>query len=223
MSANGLVLQIWSGCLTAQLTLMHRRFGMTKDTVASEKKLDSGASSGDQPKQSVNKSFVVAQWRLIIILLLVIAVAGMYVWKNVAVNRATLQLTEKAGRIITDQNRMFLRLAVVPLVWAVRSEMIRENYDQINLYLNQFVKEQNMKEIVVAKPDGTIVVATNKKLEGKPITGVFPSSVLLEDKTTVTTLENGDMMVVSPVMGLSTKVGVLILLYTPASYTMLIP
>ncbi|PKN13349.1 MAG: hypothetical protein CVU69_03360, partial [Deltaproteobacteria bacterium HGW-Deltaproteobacteria-4] len=88
---------------------------MTEDTVASEKKLDSGAGSGEQPKQSVNKSFIVGQWRLIIILLLVIAVAGMYVWKNVAVNRTTVHLTEKADRIITDQNRMFLRLAVVPL------------------------------------------------------------------------------------------------------------
>ena len=196
---------------------------MTKDTLASEKKLDSGASNGEQPKQVVNKSFIVAQWRLIIILLLVIAVAGMYVWKNVAVNRATVQLTEKAGRIITDQNRKFLRLAVVPLVWAVRSEMIRENYDQINLYLNQFVKEQNMKEIVVAKPDGAIVVSTNKKFEGKPVTDIFPASVLQEDKLMVSTLENGDIMVASPVMGLSTKVGVLILLYTPESYNLQAP
>lgn len=196
---------------------------MFKDTVASEKKLDSGASSGDQPKQSVNKSFIVAQWRLIIILLLVIAVAGMYVWKNVAVNRATVQLTEKAGRIITDQNRMFLRLAAVPLVWAVRSEMIRGNYDQINQYLNQFVKEQNMKEIVVAKPDGAIVAATNKKLEGTSIEGTFPPTVLQLDKTTVTSMENGNIMVVSPVMGLSAKVGVLILLYTPANYNLQAP
>ena len=196
---------------------------MTKDTLASEKKLDSGASNGEQPKQVVNKSFIVAQWRLIIILLLVIAVAGMYVWKNIAVNRATVQLTEEGGRIITDQNRKFLRLAVVPLVWAVRSEMIRENYDQINLYLNQFVKEQNMKEIVVAKPDGAIVVSTNKKFEGKPVTDIFPASVLQEDKLMVSTLENGDIMVASPVMGLSTKVGVLILLYTPESYNLQAP
>lgn len=81
---------------------------MSKESVASEEKLDSGASSGDQPKQSVNKSFIVAQWRLIIILLLVIAVAGMYVWKNVAVNNARTQLTERADRIITEQNRSLL-------------------------------------------------------------------------------------------------------------------
>lgn len=206
---------------------------MSDDTVVSEEKSDSGARSGEQRseeqsngeklKQGVSKSFIVVQWRLIIILLLASAVAGMYVWKNVAVKKTTVQLTEKADRIITDQNRMFLRLAVVPLVWAVRSELIRENYDQINLYLNEFVKEQNMKEIVVAKPDGAIMVATNKKFEGKPVTDIFPASVLQEDKLTVSYLENGDIMVASPVMGLSTKVGVLILLYTPASYSLQAP
>lgn len=196
---------------------------MTMDSQNSDKKSDIGLNSGAQPQQESGKSFIVIQWRLVVILILVLAVAGMYVWKNMAVKNATVQLTEKAGRIITDQNRMFLRLAVVPLVWAVRSEMIRENYDQINLYLNQFVKEQNMKEIVVAKPDGTIVVATNKKFEGKPVTDIFPASVLQEDTLTVTSLENGDIMVASPVMGLSTKLGVLILLYTPPSYTLQTP
>jgi hypothetical protein len=179
------------------------------------------ASSGQQAEQESKKSFIVTQWRLVIILILILTVAGMYVWKNMAVKRAEVQLKEQATRVITEQNSFFLRLVAVPLVWAVRSEMIRDNYDQINQYLTQFVKEKNMKEIVVVKPDGTIVVATNKKLEGKPIAGVFPPSVLLEDKTTVTTMATGDMMAVSPVMGLSTKVGVLILLYTPASYTLL--
>ena len=194
---------------------------MTQDARDVEKNsIPAETVKSKEPKQDPNKSFIVTHWQLVIILLLVIAVAGMYVWKNVAVNRATVQLADKADRIITEQNRTFLRLAVVPLVWAVRSEMIRDNYDQINQYLNEFVKEQNMKEIVVAKPDGTIVVATNKKLEGTSVTGEFPPSVLQEDKLTVSSLENGDIMVVSPVMGLSAKVGVLILLYTPTSYTL---
>ena len=196
---------------------------MTQDPGESEKKLDSGASVEQQPEQGVNKSFIMTHWHSITIMVLVLAVAGMYVWKNVAVNCAKAQVSESANRIITEQNKSYLRLVALPLTWAVRSEMIRDNYDQINQYLNQLVKEKNMKEIVVAKPDGTIVVATNKKREGTSVTSVFPPSVLQEDKTTVSTLENGDIMVVSPVMGLSAKQGVLILLYTPPSYTMQTP
>jgi hypothetical protein len=202
---------------------VHRRFGMTEETGASEKNPDPATNSSEQLKQSPGNSFIVTQWRLIIILLLAVAVGGMYVWKNLAVKGVRTQLTENANRIIAEQNRSYLRLAVVPLVWAVRSEMIRDNYDQINQYLTQFVKEQNMKEIVVAKPDGTIAVTTNKKFEGKPVSDIFPPSVLQETNLTVSTLENGDIMVVSPVMGLSAKMGVLILIYTPASYTLQTP
>jgi C4-dicarboxylate-specific signal transduction histidine kinase len=162
-------------------------------------------------------------WRSITIFILVLAVAGTYAWKNVAVDRATAQVTEDATRIMTDQNRTLLRLAVVPLVWAVRSEMIRNNYDQINQYLVQFVKEKNMREIVVARPDGTVVVATNKKLEGKPVTSAFPPSVLQENALTVRSTETGDLLVVAPVMGLSDKVGILILVYAPPALTLKAP
>jgi hypothetical protein len=196
---------------------------MAQDAKDPDKRLDTGASKVQQPGQDANKSFIVTHWRLIGCLLLVLAIAGMYLWKNIAVTCVKAQLAEKAGQVIADQNGSLLRLAVVPLVWAVRTEMISGNYAQINQYLSQFVKEKNMKGIVVAKPDGTIVVATNKKLEGAPVASVFPPSVLLEDKTTVTTLENGDIMVVSPVMGLSEKLGVLILLYTPPGYSLQVP
>jgi len=196
---------------------------MPQDARDSEKKLDPGANSEKQHEQGANKSFIITHWHSITILLLILAIAGMYVWKNVAVNCAKTQVSESANRIITEQNKSYLRLVAVPLTWAVRSEMIRNNYDQINQYLSQFVKEKNMKEIVVAKPDGTIVVATNKKREGTSVTSAFPPSVLQEDKTAVTPMENGDIMVVSPVMGLSSKQGVLILLSTPPSYTIQTP
>lgn len=193
---------------------------MTQNTKDPDAILDSAASNGHKTEQGASKPFIVSHWRLIGCFLLVLAIAGVYLWKNVAVTRAKAQLTERAGQIIADQNRSLLRLAVVPLAWAVRTEMMAGNYNQINHYLTQFVKEQNMKGIVVAKPDGTIVVATDKKLEGTQVASFFPPSVLQEDKTIVSTQENGDIMVVSPIMGLSEKLGVLILLYTPPSYSL---
>jgi len=196
---------------------------MAQDRKDSEKKPDTGERSVDQPELVAKKSFIVAHWRLIGVAMLFLVIAGMYLWKNIAVSRAKAQLSERAGQIIKDQNSSFLRLAVVPLVWAVRTEMISGNYHQINQYLGQFVKEQNMKEIVVVKSDGTVMAATNKKREGTQVVGVFPPSVLQEDKTTVSTQENGDIMVVSPIMGLSEKLGVLILLYTPPGYSLQAP
>ncbi|RQW89003.1 MAG: hypothetical protein EHM79_04435 [Geobacter sp.] len=196
---------------------------MTQDRKDSEKKPDTAESTVHHPELVAKKSFIVSHWRLLGIALLFLAIAGMYLWKNIAVSRAKAQLTERAGQIIKEQHSSFLRLAVVPLVWAVRTEMISGNYQQVNQYLGQFVKEKNMKEIVVAKSDGTVVAATDKKREGTQVASDFPPSVLQEDKTIVSTQENGDIMVVSPVMGLSEKLGVLILLYTPPGYSLQAP
>lgn len=71
-----------------------------------------------------------------------------YLWKTIAVKNVQkqmetrqIQLIEKSQQVITEKTRYFLRLTTTPFVWAIRKEMLRENYEQINEYLNQFVKE----------------------------------------------------------------------------------
>ena len=179
---------------------------------------DSQARKPASKPPSDNK--VLKYWYLIVILLLIVAVAGTYVWKNMEVARAKADLTQRAEQVIGEQNKTYLQLVAVPLAWAVRSEMIRDNYDQVNQYLAQFIKEKNMKELVVARPDGKVVAATNKKLEGASITDSFPAEVLQVESTTLTTRDNGEIMVVSPVMGLSEKVGVLVLVYKPVTLSL---
>lgn len=159
-------------------------------------------------------------WHLFVIVLLMIAVAGTYAWKNMAVAKARTDLTQRAEQLLGEQNKTYLELVAVPLTWAVRGEMIRDNIDQVNQYLAQFIKEKGMKELVVARPDGKVVAATNKKLEGAAITDSFPAEVLQVDSTTLTTMSNGEIMIVSPVMGLSEKLGIMVLVYKPVTFVL---
>ena len=179
-----------------------------------------GYPSSREQGRARSIALVKKQWHLLVILVLIAAVAGMYVWKNFAVGKTREQLTEKAGRVITQQNEASLQLVMVPLVWAVRSEMIRGNYDQINQYMINFVREPNVNEVVLAKPDGSIVLATNKRLEGTPVAGSFPGTVLQVDKTTVSSLADRGLLAASPVMGISEKLGVLLVVYKPATYAL---
>lgn len=172
-----------------------------------------GSGTAGKPSSSVKK-----QWRLILILLLVVAVAGMYAWKQLAVENTRKELTQRAGQIIADQNRAWLELLSVPLVWAVRSEMIRGNYDQINQYMINFVRQPNVNDVVLVKPDGVIMLATNKRLEGTPVADSFPALVMQVDKTTVSPLEQRGLMSASPIMGINQKLGVIIFVYVPAEY-----
>ena len=154
-------------------------------------------------------------WRTVGVLLLLLAIAGTYYWKNLAVSRARAELTKRATAVLAEQNSFYLRLVAVPLVWIVRNDMMRGNYDQLDQYLAQFVKEPNMKEVLIARVDGRIVSATNKKRQGTPVANAFPEELLRVEAITVTTLENGDFLVAAPVLGLNVKLGTLFLVATP--------
>jgi hypothetical protein len=174
------------------------------------------------PTQSPIK-MILKYWHFYVILFLLLAVAGMYIGKNMAVSKTRAELTQRAAQVIGEQNRSLLRLASIPFVWAVRSEMLRGNLDQVNQYLTLFVKEPGMKEIIVAGPDGVGLVATNKKREGATVTGSFPPEVLKSNVTMLSTLVNGDLVVAAPVMGLNSRLGTLILVSSPAQYSLEVP
>lgn len=179
------------------------------------------SSSTETRKQGRSGGLLGRQkWALLIILILIAAVAGMFVWKKIAVDRTRAEVAAKAAEVIAAQNEAFLRLVTVPLVWAVRSEMIRGNYDQINQYLINFVREPNVNEVVLAKPDGVILLATNKRLEGTAVADSYPATVLQAEKTVVTSLDNRGFLAASPVMGISGKLGVIIVVYKPAAYSL---
>jgi hypothetical protein len=200
---------------------------MTTEEKKSPEASAPGDTGGQSPaaapgqKKSLAKTMV-RHWRLVGALLLVLATAGTYVWKNVAVSRARAALAQNAGQFVDEQNRSCLRLAAVPLVWAVRSEMMRGNYDQVNQYLTRFVKEPGMKELLVAGADGRVVAATDKRREGASVSTAFPSAPGV-DTITVTPGENGEIMVSAPIMGLNDKLGVLVMVSSPPRYRPDIP
>jgi hypothetical protein len=165
-------------------------------------------------------SLLLRHWRLVGVLLLVLAVITTYLWKNIAVSRAKAQVSRQAAVVIASHNESYLRLVALPLVWTVRSEMLRGNYDQINQYLAQFVREPNMKEVLVARSDGRIVAATDKKREGAVVSDLFPPEVRQMETITVTNRPDGTILVAAPVMGLNEKLGVLLLVAAPPPYTL---
>lgn len=143
----------------------------------------------------------------------------MYFWKNAAVSNAKTVVANRANTFIGEQNRTYLRLVGIPLVWAVRSEMLRDNYEQVNQYLALYVKEKSINALVVARQDGIIVAATDKKLQDSKISEFFPSNVTDVETITISIKDTGEYQVVSPIMGLNEKIGVLILVCAPAQFT----
>ncbi len=171
------------------------------------------------PRKSPTR-MIRSHWRFVGFTLLLMMLIGTYLWKNFAVSRAKAQLVRQAAAVITTQNESALRLAAMPLVWAVRSEMLRGNYDQINQYLAQLVQEPNMKEVIVARTDGKVLAATDKKRESAPLTQAFPEAMLRVETIAVSRLENDDILVVAPLLGLNDRLGTLLLVAAPPAYTL---
>lgn len=153
---------------------------------------------------------------------LAILLAGTLAWKFSSVRhveeRAAAERTEiveRARVALADQTAYFLRLVAKPLAWAVRKELLRENHEQVNEYLAQFVREPRVRQVLVADPDGVVVAATDKKLEGQPLAESHPGLTLDADETTIAETGAGELLVVAPVMGLDSRLGTLLVVYTP--------
>jgi len=154
------------------------------------------------------------------IVILIGLILIMYLWKGIAVKNVQRQMEakqvetiEKAQQIVTEKTRYLLRLTTTTFVWAIRKEMLRENYEQINEYLNQLVKEPRIKQILVVKSDGVVAVSTDKKLEGVAFSSLYPSELMQKDEIEFVDDQNGNILILSPIMGLNKKLGTLLMVY----------
>jgi len=146
----------------------------------------------------------------------------MFVWKDIAIRNMEktteaqrAKLIEKSQQAIASKTRDLVRLTTIPLVWVIRREMINENYGQINEYLNRFVKEPGIKQIFVVKSDGTIAVSTDKKMEGEQFSSIFPKELIEQKEVNISDDGRGNIRAVAPIMGLDSRLGLLIMIYEP--------
>jgi hypothetical protein len=148
---------------------------------------------------------------LYLIGILVVFVVALFLWKGKAVRN----VEEKSQHIIANKTEELLRLTAIPFAWTIRKEMLKEDYDQINEYLNSFIKEPRIKRVLVVKADGTIGAATDKKLEGTQISSLYPAELLSPDDIRISRDNEGNILLVCPVMGLNARLGTALITYEP--------
>lgn len=106
-----------------------------------------------------------------------------------------------------------LKLTTKSLVWAVRSELVRENYEQVGQYFNQFVKAPQVETVTLIRPDGTVWLSSDKKSEGKDFVGPVPVKIGGGDAMTVDASDTEIVEIAAPVMSLDSRLGTLVVRY----------
>lgn len=150
-------------------------------------------------------------------LLLIIVAAWFYI--KLQMNEAAF--TEEKNEIKAEKNQLMkayegkldrlkvdhLKFATEVFSWSVRSEMLRENTENLNQLLTIFVKQSGANFVQLVNPkDNLVLLSSDKKFEGTTIKNIDYENL---SSTTVIN-KNNTTKIISPVMGFNEKIGVLI-------------
>jgi type II secretory pathway pseudopilin PulG len=172
---------------------------------------------------------------LIVAVVGVVAVIVMAVWKSMAVSAVEERLTaektqavqqaqaeaakavEEGKKAVLGAQREKLILFAKPLAWALRDQVMADNQKQIDGYIGELVKLPGFDHIVLARTDGSIALASDRKMIDGKLESVYPAEVSTAQAPTVLDGEGGKLILAVPVMGLSEKLALLVLTFDPAA------
>jgi hypothetical protein len=101
------------------------------------------------------------------------------------------------------------------LAWSVRSAMLRNNFDEIDQYFADLVKNPRVTLVLLADIEGKILRASDKKYLDTRFTEHFPAELLKGADVAVHPDEGTRRRIVLPIQGLTARVGTVLLVYTP--------
>ena len=121
-------------------------------------------------------------------------------------NEKTQLITQYESKIDSLQIK-HLEFATEVFSWSVRSELLRNNTENLNQLLSVFVRQSGADLVQLVNPkDNIVLLSSDKKFEGTSLETTAFSNLT---STTVYTEENL-VKIVSPVMGFNDKIGVLL-------------
>jgi len=157
---------------------------------------------------------------LIVIVIALVLLSGLWIWKALELGRVRSE-NEMAGKLLKrkvslqmdSSLKSQLLLLSKPLVWAIRDKMISGNRQDINIYMNQMVRERNFEEISIVDQRNVIMLSTDKKEEGKSYSTFYNNSFLKSDSTKMYHQRGRTLVVTTPILGLDKRLGTLSIRY----------
>lgn len=150
---------------------------------------------------------------LIAVILGLIAVLVVYFWKDWEGKKQKMAIEKMATELLKQNNQEMLKLMAKPLVWTIRSELLRGNLEQVNMFTADLVKEKNFLFIHLVDPSGNIFISTDKKMEGKSFLGMIDSSLLRTDSVVVVNKADQILTLIAPVMGYDRQLAMMVINY----------
>lgn len=147
---------------------------------------------------------------------LLIILLGVLLWAFIKMDSMENQFDKQKMEMQTTYENRIDSLTAYQLVltskvfsWAIRSELTRENNEQVNQFFLNFIQEPGVTNVkLVDANTSRVLLSTDKNDEGS----MFTNPAMLTDKP-IYQLKDSVLQVISPVMGLNNKIGVLVIEY----------
>ncbi len=158
-----------------------------------------------KPKNFLNRSKYYLGLILIIIIILIWHFSKVYfLEKNT--EKEKLEMVTKYEIKLDSLNAKHLQLTAKTLSWAVRSELIRGNTDQINQFFNEFIKTPGIAKLqLINSANSLIDISTDEKDVG------IQNIDYINLKSQETILEKSKLKIVTPISGMNKQIAVFIL------------
>ncbi|MBW8331408.1 MAG: hypothetical protein K0M40_05255 [Prolixibacteraceae bacterium] len=177
-----------------------------------DKQVSRNIENFEEKKESKILTFVKKHWFVFLLIVVIIVLLLWAVIKIQIVEKRSVK--EKEQLVNLYELRMdSLHLSNMELTskvfsWAIRSEMTRQNMEQVNQFFSGFVKEPNVKKVLLIDPvSAKVLLSSDKKDEGM----FFENTLVLKAEKTYHFSDDTVDTIISPVMGLDTRIGVLVI------------
>lgn len=124
-------------------------------------------------------------------------------------NNAVMEKGELALQLAQHSNERLAEGMVKPLVWAIKSEMVRGNKEGIDRFITSIVQDSDLELIVIVDMTGMVYLSTDKKYEGKSVIEVLPTMPRDVLKAGVHTASPEEVVATAPILGDTQQLGVL--------------
>jgi hypothetical protein len=182
-----------------------------------EKKSESGKNSASK-NETPGMEFK-AKWGLFlkknhISVILFVALILSSIWFTVKINNNSnhfenvkTQLILKYETELDSLQIQHLGFASTVFSWSIRSEILRNNMENLNQLLTVFVKESKADLVQIVNPETRVVMlSSDKKYEGTE----FLKNINFELNEPVVIRDDQKISIITPIMGFSSRIGVLI-------------
>ncbi|HEY4184187.1 MAG TPA: hypothetical protein VGP07_03920 [Polyangia bacterium] len=122
------------------------------------------------------------------------------------------ELLRSTTATLAGQASALLRLTALPLGWAFRSALLKDDLAAIDTYLRRMVQEPHVTDVALVGTDGVISHASDQKLQGRLAQKAFPE-VALDGQSPASVVTGHEVRIVVPIMGYDRRLGTLVFSY----------